>query len=60
LRFKVEGLDGVDKFLDRDLSAAIIVKDIEDFFEFGDSLGSQSLLCVFVCVESGFGHLKII
>ena len=29
LSFKVEGLDGVDEFIDGDVSAAVVVKDVE-------------------------------
>ena len=54
LGFEVEGLDGVDEFVDRDVSTSVVIKDVEDFFEFGDSLSREIFLGVLGRIEGGF------
>ena len=52
LALDAEGLDGVDQLLDGDLSAAVVVEDVEDLLELGDSVSVESLPHVLVGVES--------
>lgn len=56
LGLKAESLDGVDQLINGDVAAAVVIEDIEDFFEFSDSLGIEVLLHVLVAVEGGFGR----
>ena len=52
LALDAEGLDGVDQLLDGDLSAAVVVEDVEDLLQLGDSVSVESLPHVLVGVES--------
>ena len=52
LAFHVKSSDGIDDFFHRDLSAVVVVEQIEDFFELLNSLDVHALVGVFSGVES--------
>ena len=53
LRLEIEGFDGVHELIDGDVSAAVVVENIENLFEFGDCFGIEVLFDVFRAVERG-------
>jgi len=61
LSFEVKGTYSIDELVSRDISAPVIIKDIKDFLQFGDSWGVEILSDVLVGIESfgwswSFGH----
>ena len=52
LAFHIEGSDCVNDFLHGDLSAVVVVEEIEHFLELGDSLNVHGLVGVFCWIES--------
>ena len=52
LALHIQGTDGVNDFFHGNLSAVVIVEQIEHLLELGDSLDGHVLVDVFVCIKA--------